>query len=72
MNKSQDPSIQNFGDSFRAKRIELGFSLRAFCERYGYDPGNISRLERNMLPPTLDDEKLAGYAAALKIKRAGP
>ncbi|MBI4039277.1 helix-turn-helix transcriptional regulator, partial [Candidatus Daviesbacteria bacterium] len=62
MNKIQDASNQNFGDFFRVKRIELGFSLRAFCERYGFDPGNISRLERNILPPTLDDEKLAGYA----------
>ena len=69
MNKIKDPFIQNFGYFFRAKRLELGFSLRACCERYGYDPGNISRLERNILPPTLDDEKLAGYAAALKIKR---
>lgn len=69
MNKNQDTFNQNFGDFFRSKRVELGFSLRAFCERYGYDPGNISRLERNILPPTLDDEKLAGYAAALKIKR---
>src|SRR3989344_6510592 len=69
MNKSQDTTIQNFGEFFRTKRILLKLSLRAFCERYGYDPGNISRLERNMLPPTLDDEKLAGYATALKIKR---
>ena len=69
MNKSQATSNKNFGDFFRSKRVELGFTLRAFCERYGYDPGNISRLERDILPPTLDDEKLAGYAAALKIKR---
>lgn len=61
--------MQNFGEFFRLKRIALGLSLRAFCERYGYDPGNISRLERNILPPTLDDEKLAGYASALKINR---
>lgn len=66
--KSQ-ASNQTFGEFFRHKRISLGFTLRAFCERYGYDPGNISRLERNILAPSLDDEKLAGYAAALKIKR---
>src|SRR3990167_8344117 len=69
MNKSQDTTIQNFGEFFRTKRILLKLSLRAFCARYGYDPGNISRLERNILPPTLDDEKLAGYALALKIPR---
>ncbi|KKU88620.1 MAG: hypothetical protein UY16_C0004G0015 [Candidatus Gottesmanbacteria bacterium GW2011_GWA2_47_9] len=44
-------------------------TLRSFCERFGYDPGNISRLERNMLPPTVDDEKLAGYAKALQISK---
>lgn len=69
MNKSQAPSAKNFGEFFRSKRIGLNLTLRAFCERYEYDPGNISRLERNVLSPTLDDEKLAGYAAALKISR---
>jgi len=69
MNKSQDPTVQNFGEFFRTKRIALGLTLRTFCERFGYDPGNISRLERNILPPTLDDEKLTGYATALQIKR---
>ena len=69
MDKSQTPVAQNFGDFFRSKRIALGLTLRTFCERFGYDPGNISRLERNILPPTLDDEKLTGYATALQIKR---
>ena len=68
MDKSQTPVAQNFGDFFRSKRIALGLTLRTFCERFGYDPGNISRLERNILPPTLDDEKLTGYATALQIK----
>lgn len=71
MYKNQVQTAQTFGEFFRVKRIDLGVTLREFCERYGYDPGNISRLERNILPPTLDDEKLAGYAAALKISRDG-
>lgn len=69
MDKGQDLNTMSFGEFFHFKRIALALSLRDFCERYGYDPGNISRLERNILPPTLDDEKLAGYALALKIKR---
>lgn len=69
MTKSQTVSAQNFGEFFREKRVNLGLTLRNFCERYGYDPGNISRLERNILSPTLDDEKLAGYASALKINK---
>lgn len=69
MTRSQDSTTLTFGDFFRTKRVALGLTLRAFSERFGYDPGNISRLERNILPPSLDDEKLAGYASALQIKR---
>ena len=69
MTKSQDPAAQTFGEFFRQKRIALGFTLRSFCERYNYDPGNISKLERNILSPSIDKEKLAGYATALKITR---
>jgi len=72
MNKSQVASNMNFGQFFRSKRITLGFTLRSFCERYHFDPGNISRLERNILPPTIDEEKLEGYAEALKISKGSP
>lgn len=57
-----------FGEYFRQKRVNSGFTLRKFCEMYQFDPGNISRLERNILSPTLDEKKLAGYAIALKMK----
>lgn len=67
MNKTNDLTNKTFGDFFRQKRISLGFTLRSFCERYNYDPGNISRLERNILLPTIDKQKLIGYATALKI-----
>jgi transcriptional regulator with XRE-family HTH domain len=69
MKKSQVTNIQSFGEFFRQKRIFLGFTLRSFCERYDYDPGNISRLERDILSPSIDQQKLEGYAAALKIPR---
>lgn len=69
MTKSQAATAQTFGQFFRAKRIDLGLTLRAFCKRYGYDPGNISRLERNILSPSINEEKLEGYATALKISR---
>ncbi len=68
MNVSQQ-GTQSFGEFFRNRRIAQGLTLRTFCERYGYDPGNISRLERNILPPSTDGEKLSGYTAALKIKK---
>lgn len=69
MNKSQVLATKTFGEFFRLKRISLGFTLRSFCERFNYDPGNISRLERNILSPSIDTEKLEGYAVALKIQR---
>jgi len=62
----------NFGTYFRDRRITLGFTLRAFCERFGYDPGNISRLERNILTPSVDENILKGYAKALQIEQDSP
>jgi len=72
MDKSQVSTATNFGQFFRSKRTSLGFTLRSFCERYRFDPGNISRLERNILPPTIDEEKLEGYAESLKISKGSP
>ncbi len=65
----ENKKIKTFGQYFREKRLSLGLNLRSFCERYDYDPGNISRLERDILSPSIDREKLAGYASALKIKK---
>ncbi|MBI2019774.1 helix-turn-helix transcriptional regulator [Candidatus Daviesbacteria bacterium] len=69
MKKSQDTNLQTFGEFFRQKRLSLDLTLRQFCEKYHYDPGNISKLERNILSPSIDEEKLEGYALALKISR---
>src|SRR5579863_3122849 len=56
-----------FGAFFRAKRNALGLRLREFCRRYGFDPGNISRLERGLLPPPRSQEALQAYAEALRL-----
>lgn len=69
MARKQVTAPKTFGEFFRQKRIFLGFTLRSFCERYNYDPGNISRLERNILSPSVNQQKLEGYALALKIPR---
>lgn len=61
--------LEGFGGFFRSRRIGLGYTLRSFCERYGYDPGNISRIERDLLPPSLDEGILSGYAKALQINK---
>lgn len=67
MNIIQTQTNQNFGEFFRKHRVNLGLTLRSFCERFGYDPGNISRLERNVLTPSVDENILKGYAKALQI-----
>ena len=58
-----------FGEYFRGLRARLNMPLRQFCIANGYDPGNISRLERGLLAPPTADEKLRDYARALKIKK---
>jgi transcriptional regulator with XRE-family HTH domain len=58
-----------FGDYFKQKRIEKGFTLREFCRTFHLDPGNISKLERGMLPPPESKEKMEEYASYLGLKR---
>jgi len=57
-----------FGNFFRQRRQALGLSLREFCRRNGFDPGNISRLERGLLTPPHSTEVLESYAKALKLE----
>lgn len=65
---SSQQSIPTFGTFFRMRRIQQGLTLRTFCEQYSFDPGNISKLERNILNPSISEEKLQKYANALQIE----
>ena len=58
-----------FGGFFKERRIAIGKTLRAFCLENGFDPGNISKLERGRLPAPQSREKLEQYAKALGLKR---
>ncbi len=58
-----------FGEFFKEKRISLRKTLRQFCAEYGLDPGNISRLERGLMPPPQGSDKLDEYARCLQIKK---
>ncbi len=58
-----------FGEYFKKKRIERGMTLRDFCKKFGLDPGNISKLERGLLPPPVSREKLEAYASYLGLKK---
>ncbi len=57
-----------FGEFFKEKRQALGLTLREFCLKHKLDPGNLSRLERGLLPPPQDRKLLAEYAEHLEIK----
>ena len=57
-----------FGEFFKARRQALGLTLREFCLKHKLDPGNISRLERGLLPPPRDGNRLVEYAKCLGLK----
>ena len=63
------PNTSRFGEYFKQRRIALRKTLRQFCRENGLDPGNISRLERGLLPPPQGRETLESYAKTLKLKK---
>ncbi len=62
-------SHRAFGEFFKECRIKSAKTLRQFCLENGFDPGNLSRLERGRLPPPQSEVKLREYAEALAIKQ---
>ena len=58
----------SFGEFFKTKRQALELTLREFCLKHKLDPGNLSRLERGLLPPPQDRKPLEQYAEHLEIK----
>ncbi len=59
---------ENFGTLFRANRKALGLTLREFCRRNGFDPGNVSRIEGSVVPPPQTRQLLESFAKALKLE----
>jgi transcriptional regulator with XRE-family HTH domain len=59
---------KSFGELFKAKRISRGLTLREFCRLNGFDPGNVSKIERGLFQPPQSKEMLSKYATALSIK----
>jgi transcriptional regulator with XRE-family HTH domain len=55
-----------FGKFFAQLRIKQDLSLREFCQKNGLDASNISKLERNILPPP-KNQVLEKYANALGL-----
>ena len=57
-----------FGEYFKKRRLAIGKTLRQFCLENGLDAGNVSKIERGILPPPQSREKLERYAQYLGIK----
>jgi len=61
-----------FGEHIKARRLELGLSLRAFCLKHGEDPSNWSKLERGLLPAPDKYERLLQIGEYLEYEADSP
>ena len=56
-----------FGKFVQELRIKKKMGLCEFCKRNGHDPSNWSKLERDILPPPKDENKLHLWASQLDL-----
>ena len=57
-----------FGEFIKERRINKGISLREFCKQVEIDASNWSKVERGLLAPPQDKERLRKIARALDIR----
>lgn len=58
----------SFGEFFaKVRRDNVQVSLREFCQKHGFDPGNVSKLERGRVAVPESPEVLERYARALGL-----
>ena len=60
---------KSFGSYFKEFRTKKGITLRAFCDTYSLDPGNISRLESGVAKPPESSDILTRYATYLGLRK---
>ena len=60
--------VMRFGAYLKDLRVKRGLTLREFCLSYGLDPGNMSRLERGLVPPPESRDKISDLAGFLGLK----
>ncbi len=60
-----------FGEHIKAKRLDMGLSLRAFCLQHHEDPSNWSKLERGILMPPESYERILQIGLQLGYKEDG-
>lgn len=57
-----------FGEFIKKRRMDKGLGLREFCKQIEIDASNWSKVERGVLSPPQDEEKLRNIAQALGIE----
>ena len=57
-----------FGRFVKECRLKADLSLREFCRRTGEDASNWSKIERELLAPPINVDKLRTIAQTLNIK----
>ncbi len=57
-----------FGEFIKERRLARDISLRKFCQLLSLDASNWSKVERGLLSPPQDEEKLRRMAKVLGIK----
>lgn len=63
---------ETFGGYVRRLRLEAGYGLRRFATQAGFQPSNLSNIERGKLPPPKDPERLEQLADALGLAEESP
>jgi transcriptional regulator with XRE-family HTH domain len=58
-----------FGQFIKQIRERQRLGLREFCLKYGHDPSNWSKIEREVLAPPRDEETLRTWAKQLGLKQ---
>ncbi len=58
-----------FGEFIKILRLDRDIGLREFCRRLSIDASNWSKVERGILLPPQDDEKLDQIAKVVGIKK---
>jgi len=56
-----------FGNEVKDLRISKGISLREFCKATGEDPSNWSKIERELMAPPTDHDRLERIALVVGI-----
>jgi transcriptional regulator with XRE-family HTH domain len=58
-----------FGEFIKERRLHRDLSLRKFCQLTDFDASNWSKIERGLLAPPQEEEKLYRIAEVLGINK---